>query len=181
MNDQVDQFGRDKSKHLSDNISNERSKKILESLAEIKNQLENKDYTPKVEVNNNTLNRDVKSIKSKNLDFDLLQKRIELLEEKLINLSSQSPSENYKKNANIEEIVEFEKSIFHNFENKHDLDKGKSLLVLESQDQSKIFKFKFYHFMFVTISMTIVLILLTAYKLKIDFFAITEIFISNFN
>ena len=88
MNDQVDQFGRDKSKTLSDNISNDRSKKILESLAEIKNQLENKDYTPKVEVNNNTLNRDVKNIKSKNLDFDLLQKRIELLEEKLINLTN---------------------------------------------------------------------------------------------
>ena len=31
MNDQVDQFGRDKSKNLNDNISNDRSKKILES------------------------------------------------------------------------------------------------------------------------------------------------------
>ena len=181
MNDQVDQFGRDKSKNLSDNISNDRSKKILESLAEIKNQLENKDYTPKVEANNNTSNKDVKNIKSKNLDFDLLQKRIELLEEKLINLTSQSPSENYKKDTNIEEIVEFEKSIFHNFGNKHDLDKGKSLLVLENQDQSQIFKFKFYHFIFVIISMMIALILLIAYELKIDFFEIIEIFISNFN
>ena len=84
MNDQVDQFGRDKSKPLSD----DKSKKILESLAEIKNQLENKDYTPKVEVNKNISNRDVKSINSKNLDFDLLQKRIELLEEKLEDLNA---------------------------------------------------------------------------------------------
>ena len=177
MNDQVDQFGRDKSKPLSDS----KSKKILESLAEIKNQLENKDYTPKVEVNKNTSNRDINSINSKNLDFDLLQKRIELLEEKLINLTSQSPSENYKKDTNIEEIVEFEKSIFHNFGNKNELDKGKSLLVLENQNQSKIFRFKFYHFIFVIISMMIALILLIAYELKIDFFEIIEIFNSNFN
>ena len=179
MNDQVDQFGRDKSKNLSDNISNDRSKKILESLAEIKNQLENKDYTPKVEFNNNTLNRDVKNIKSKNLDFDPLQKRIELLEEKLINLTNQSQSENYKMETNIEEIVEFEESIFHSFGNDHNLDKGKSLLVLESQNESKIFKF--YHFIFVIISMAIILILLTTYKLKINFLEILKIFFSNFN
>jgi hypothetical protein len=179
MNDQVDQFGRDKSKNLSDNISNDRSKKILESLAEIKNQLENKDYTPKVEVNNNTLNRDVKNIKSKNLDFDLLQKRIELLEEKLINLTNQSQSDNYKMETNIEEIVEFQESIFHRFGNDHNLDKGKSLLVLESQNESKIFKF--YHFIFVIISMAIILILLTTYKLKINFLEIIKIFFSNFN
>jgi hypothetical protein len=175
MNDQVDQFGRDKSKPLSD----DKSKKILESLAEIKNQLENKDYTPKVEVNKNISNRDVKSINSKNLDFDLLQKRIELLEEKLINLTNQSQSDNYKMETNIEEIVEFQESIFHRFGNDHNLDKGKSLLVLESQNESKIFKF--YHFIFVIISMMIALILLIAYELKIDFFEITEIFISNFN
>ena len=179
MNDQVDQFGRDKSKNLNDNISNDRSKKILESLAEIKNQLENKDYTPKVEVNNNTLNRDVKNIKSKNLDFDLLQKRIELLEEKLINLTNQSQSENYKMETNIEEIAEFEESIFHCFGNDHNLDKGKSLVVLESQNETKIFKF--YHFIFVIISMVIILILLTTYKLKINFLEIIKIFFSNFN
>ena len=66
MSDQIDQFGRDKSKPLSDNIEYDKSKKILESLAEIKNQLENKNYTPKVETNNNTLNRDTKSIRTKN-------------------------------------------------------------------------------------------------------------------
>ena len=73
MSDQIDQFGRDKSKPLSDNINDDKSKKILESLAEIKNQLENKNYTPKVETNNNTLNRDTKSIRTKNLDFEQLQ------------------------------------------------------------------------------------------------------------
>ena len=55
MSDQIDQFGRDKSKPLRDNFSDDKSKKILESLAEIKNQLENKNYTPNVETNNLSL------------------------------------------------------------------------------------------------------------------------------
>ena len=177
MNDQVDQFGRDKSKHLSDS----KSKKILESLAEIKNQLENKDYTPKVEVNKNTSNGDINSINSKNLDFDLLQKRIELLEEKLINLTTQTPSKNNKTENNIKEIVEFEKSIFHSFGNDHELNKGKSLLVLEDYNQSQLLKFKFYHFIFVTVALIIILIILTSHKLKIGFLEIINIFFSNFN
>ena len=181
MSDQIDQFGRDKSKPLSDNISDDKSKKILESLAEIKNQLENKDYTPKVEVNNNTLNRDVKNIKSKNLDFDLLQKRIEFLEEKLFTLANKVPSKHKNTKLDIEENIELEKSIFHSFGNDHDLDKGKSLLVLEDQNQSQIFKFKFIHFIFVTIALIIALILLTSYELKIGFLEIINIFFSNFN
>ena len=106
MSDQIDQFGRDKSKPLSDNISDDKSKKILESLAEIKNQLENKNYTPKVETNNNTLNRDTKSIRTKNLDFEQLQQRIEFLEEKLITLANKVPSEHNNTKLDIEENIE---------------------------------------------------------------------------
>ena len=179
MSDQIDQFGRDKSKPLSDNINVDKSKKILETLAEIKNQLENKNYTPKVETNNNTLNRDTKSIITKNLDFEQLQQRIEFLEEKLFTLANKVPSEHNNTKLDIEENIELEKSIFHSFGNDHDLDKGKSLLVLESQNETKIFKF--YHFIFVIISMAIVLILLTTYKLKINFLEIIKIFFSNFN
>ena len=181
MRDQIDQFGRDKSKALSDNISDDKSKKILESLAEIKNQLENKDYTPKVEVHNNTSNRDVKSIETKNLNLDQLQKRIEFLEEKLITLENQTPLEDYKTETNIKDTIEFEKSIFHSFGNIHELDKGKSLLVLENQNKSKIFKFKFYHFIFVTITMIISLIILISFQLKISFLEIIDIFFSNLN
>ena len=107
MSDQIDQFGRDKSKPFSD----DKSKKILESLAEIRNQLENKDYTPKVEVHNNTSNRDVKSIETKNLNLDQLQQRIEFIEEKLITLKNQTPLEDYKTETNIKDTIEFEKSI----------------------------------------------------------------------
>ena len=181
MSDQIDQFGRDKSKPLSDNINVDKSKKILESLAEIKNQLENKNYTPKVETNNNTLNRDTKSIRTKNLDFEQLQQRIEFLEEKLITLANKVPSEHNNTKLDIEENIEIEKSIFHSFGNDLDLDKGKSLLVLEDQNQSQIFKFKFIHFIFVTIALIVALILLTSYELKIGFLEIINIFFSNFN
>ena len=181
MSDQIDQFGRDKSKPLSDNINDDKSKKILESLAEIKNQLENKNYTPKVETNNNTLNRDIKIIRTKNSDFEQLQQRIEFLEEKLIILANKAPSEYDNTKLNIKENIELEKSIFHSFGNDNDLDKGKSLLVLEDHNQSQIFKFKFYHFIFVTVALIIILILLTSHKLKIGFLEIINIFFSNFN
>ena len=181
MSDQIDQFGRDKSKPLSDNISDDKSKKILESLAEIKNQLENKNYTPKVETNNKTLNKDIKSIRTKNLDFEQLHQRIEFLEEKLITLANKVPSENDKTKIDIEENIEYEKSIFHSFGNNHELNKGKSLLVLEDHNQSQLLKFKFYHFIFVTVTLIIILILLTSYELKIGFLEIINIFFSNFN
>jgi 5'-3' exonuclease len=177
MSDQIDQFGRDKSKPFSD----DKSKKILESLAEIKNQLENKNYTPNVEVYNNASNHDFKSIKTKNLDLDQLQKRIEFLEEKLITLKNQTPLEDYKTESNIKDIIEFEKSIFHSFGNSHELDRGKSLLVLENQNKSEIFKFKFYHFIYVTITMIISLILLISFQLKISILETLNIFFSILN
>ena len=42
----IDQFGRDTTKNNNPSLNEEKSKKILDSLAEIKNQLENKDYNP---------------------------------------------------------------------------------------------------------------------------------------
>ena len=45
----IDQFGRDTTKNNNPSINEEKSKKILDSLAEIKNQLENKDYNPNVD------------------------------------------------------------------------------------------------------------------------------------
>ena len=45
----VDQFGRDTTKNNNPSFNEEKSKKILDSLAEIKNQLENKDYNPNVD------------------------------------------------------------------------------------------------------------------------------------
>jgi len=181
MNDLIDQFGRDKSKNLNNIINDDKSKQILESLSEIKKQLENKDYSPEIEVNDNASDQNVKNKKIKNLDFDKLQQRIELLEETLITLNNQSLSKNYKTEFNTNEIGQYEKSIFHSFKKDDEYIKGKSLLVLENQNQSKIFKFKFYHFIFVTTIMTITLILLMSFKLKKGFLEITEIFFSSFN
>ena len=45
----IDQFGRDTSKINSPILNEEKSKKILETLGEIKNQLENKDYNPNID------------------------------------------------------------------------------------------------------------------------------------
>jgi hypothetical protein len=65
----IDQFGRDTTKNNNPSFNEEKSKKILDSLAEIKNQLENKDY--------NTILKNKSSIKevheptSKKLDGDL--------------------------------------------------------------------------------------------------------------
>ena len=181
MNDLIDQFGRDKSKNLNNIINDDKSKQILESLSEIKKQLENKDYSPEIEVNDNASDQNVKNKKIKNLDFYKLQQRIELLEEKLITLNNQTSSKNHKTEFNTNEIVQFEKSIFHSFRNDDDYIKGKSLLVLENQNQSRIFQFKFYHFLIVTITMTITLILLMSFKLKKGFLEITKMFFSNFN
>ena len=44
----IDQFGRDTSKNNTPSLNEEKSKKILDSLAEIKNQLESKDYNPNI-------------------------------------------------------------------------------------------------------------------------------------
>ena len=51
----IDQFGRDTSKSNTSNLNEDKSKKILDSLAEIKKQLENKEYSPKVEQTSPTI------------------------------------------------------------------------------------------------------------------------------
>ncbi len=80
----IDQFGRDTSKSNISNLNEDKSKKILDSLAEIKKQLENKEYSPKVEQISPTIK--VKS--NDNLDFNELNSKIESLEKKLNSLDS---------------------------------------------------------------------------------------------
>ena len=81
----IDQFGRDTSKSNTSNLNEDKSKKILDSLAEIKKQLENKEYSPKVEQTSPTI--EVKS-NNDNLDFNELNSKIESLEKKLNSLDS---------------------------------------------------------------------------------------------
>ena len=81
----IDQFGRDTSKSNTSNLNEDKSKKIIDSLAEIKKQLENKEYSPKVEQTSPTI--EVKS-NNDNLDFNELNSKIESLEKKLNSLDS---------------------------------------------------------------------------------------------
>ena len=75
----IDQFGRDTTKNNNPSLNEEKSKKILDSLAEIKNQLENKDYNPNVDDSSPRIR--VSNLKNKS-DFDELKFKIESLEKK---------------------------------------------------------------------------------------------------
>ena len=76
----IDQFGRDTTKNNNPSFNEEKSKKILDSLAEIKNQLENKDYNPNVDDSSPRIR--VSNLKNKS-DFDELKLKIESLEKKI--------------------------------------------------------------------------------------------------
>ena len=76
----IDQFGRDTTKNNYPNFNEEKSKKILDSLAEIKSQLENKDYNPNVDYSSPRIK--VSNLKNKS-DFDELKLKIESLEKKI--------------------------------------------------------------------------------------------------
>jgi len=180
MNDQVDQFGRDKIISSRNNIQEDKSKKILESLTEIKNQLENKDFKPNINSNQPSTNNETKNI-SKISDFDQLHNKVELLEKKINDLINQIELKDYNTENDIEKNFSNENSIFHNFDKENDLDSGKSLLVLDDQDKSKLYIFKFYHFFLLTLFMIIFLVLLISFQLKISFFEVIEIFLSEFN
>ena len=181
MSDQVDQFGRDKSKTSTDYESIDKSKKILDSLAEIKNQLENKNYTPKVEVNNSSSNKELKMLKKENSNFEELYKKIEYLEKKIINLSEQIELKKLNKDTEIN-IQDIEgDSIFHNFDNEDIINSGRSLLVLEEENQSKFYKIKFHHFLLMVIFLVIILILLTSFQLKVNFIEVINLFLLRFN
>ena len=81
----VDQFGRDTSKNYISSLNEGKSKKILDSLAEIKNQLENKNYNPNVE--ESILKTKVSNTKN-NSNYEELKLKIESLEEKLISIDT---------------------------------------------------------------------------------------------
>ena len=181
MSDQVDQFGRDKSKTSTDFENLDKSKKILDTLAEIKNQLENKNYTPKVEVNNNSSNKESKILKKENSNFEELYKKIEYLEKKIIDLSEQIELKKFNKDTEIKiQDIESE-SIFHNFDNENTINNGRSLLVLEEENQSKFYKIKFHHFLLMVIFLIIILISLTSFQLKVNFIDVINLFLLKFN
>ena len=79
MNSEVDQFGRSAIK--SDDLSDDKSKRILEALSDIKNQLQNDEYIPKVEKENLSRPKDSKKDISHDLDFKNLYGTIKSIKE----------------------------------------------------------------------------------------------------
>ncbi len=167
----IDQFGRDTSKSNTSNLNEDKSKKILDSLAEIKKQLENKEYSPKVEQASPTI--EVKSNNDK-LDFNELNSKIESLEKKINSLDSFL--QNKSEVTQVDQSLDGELSIFHQIDNQPSIKQNKSLLVLESENINYQSKFKFFHFIMTINFLFIVLIGLIIHNKNIPIKEVLNIF-----
>ena len=167
----IDQFGRDTSKSNTSNLNEDKSKKILDSLAEIKKQLENKEYSPKVEQTSPTI--EVKS-NNDNLDFNELNSKIESLEKKLNSLDSFL--QNKSEVTQLGQSLDGELSIFHQLDNQSPIKQNKSLLVLESENINYKSKFKLFHFIMTINFLFLILISLIVYIKNIPIKEVLNIF-----
>jgi hypothetical protein len=167
----IDQFGRDTSKSNTSNLNEDKSKKILDSLAEIKKQLENKEYSPKVEQTSATI--EVKS-NNDNLDFNELNSKIESLEKKLNSLDSFL--QNKSEVTQVAQSLDGELSIFHQLDNQSPIKQNKSLLVLESENINYKSKFKLFHFIMTINFLFLILIGLIVYMKNIPIKEVLNIF-----
>ena len=167
----IDQFGRDTSKSNTSNLNEDKSKKILDSLAEIKKQLENKEYSPKVEQTSPTI--EVKS-NIDNLDFNELNSKIESLEKKLNSLDSFL--QNKSEVTQVGQSLDGELSIFHQLDNQSSIKQNKSLLVLESENINYKSKFKLFHFIMTINFLFLILIGLIIHIKNIPIKEVMDIF-----
>ena len=163
MNSEVDQFGRSAS-NLNE-LNDDKSKKILEALSDIKSQLQNDKFIPKVDKEVFSKPKETKKDINHDLDFKNLYYKIESLE-KRINQIVENLHNNQKSNfIEKEEIIEEDQSIFHKIENiKSEQKKSKSIVVLENQSLQNISNFRFYHFLILLIILITVLTLITSKK-----------------
>ena len=167
----IDQFGRDTSKSIISNLNEDKSKKILDSLAEIKKQLENKEYSPKVEQTSPTI--EVKS-NNDNLDFNELNSKIVSLEKKLNSLDSFL--QNKSEVTQVGQSLDGELSIFHQLDDQSSIKQNKSLLVLESENINYKSKFKLFHFIMTINFLFLILISLIVYIKNIPIKEVLNIF-----
>ena len=172
MNIEVDQFGRNTDQSNIDNSSNERSKKILDSLSEIKQQLQNKSFSPKFEPDVNSPKKNLE-----NSNFEELNKRLFNLEKRLIEMNDKLELKNENHHSFYSDFDDGheEKSIFNSLENESITNVGKSLLVLDKDKKGNISKFRFYHFVIIFLGMSGSLILLTSLKLGLSINQIIKI------
>ena len=179
MNSEVDQFGR-KTNNL-DGLNDDKSKRILEALSDIKNQLQNDEFIPKVEKENITRSKEINKDTNDNLDFKNLYYKIESLEKK-INQIVENIQNNQKGVLKKEEESEEEvQSIFHKIENNNSDQQSKSIVVLENQSLQNISNFKFYHFLILLVILLVVLTLITSNNLGLTISESLNLFLSLFS
>ena len=172
----IDQFGRDTTKNNNPSLNEEKSKKILDSLAEIKNQLENKDYNPNVDDSSPRIR--ASNLKNKS-DFDELKLKIESLEKKLNTIDAflNNKSSNEKFHEPINKKLDGDLSIFHKLDNQSSIQQNKSLLVLEDEADFNRSNFNLFRFIMTINFLIIVLIALIVYIKDIPIKDIISIFL----
>ena len=172
----IDQFGRDTTKNNNPSLNEEKSKKILDSLAEIKNQLENKDYNPNVDDSSPKIR--ASNLKNKS-DFDELKLKIESLEKKLNTIDTflNNKSSNEKFHEPINKKLDGDLSIFHKLDNQSSIQQNKSLLVLEDEADFNRSNFNLFRFIMTINFLIIVLIALIVYIKDIPIKDIISIFL----
>ena len=179
MNSEVDQFGR--RTNNSDGLNDDKSKRILEALSDIKNQLQNDEFIPKVEKENIIRTKNIKKDINHDLDFKNLHYKIESLEKK-INQIVENLQNNQKGVLKKEEELEEEvQSIFHKIENNNSEQQSKSIVVLENQSLQNISNFKFYHFLILIVILLVVLTLITSNNLGLTLSESLNFFLSLFS
>ena len=180
MNSEVDQFGR--STNSSDGLNDDKSKRILEALSDIKNQLQNDEFIPKVEKENLIRTKDTKKDTNHDLDFKNLHYKIESLEKK-INQIVENLQNNQKGGLKKEEELEEEdQSIFHKIENNNsDQKQNRSIIVLENQNLQNISIFKFYHFLILLVILLVVLTLVISNNFGLTISESLNFFLSLFS
>ena len=179
MKSEVDQFGR--TTNTSKSINEDKSQRILEALSDIKNQLQNDEFIPKVEKENIIRTKDIKKDTNHDLDFKNLHYKIESLEKK-INQIVENLQNNQKGVLKKEEKLEEEaQSIFHKIENNNSDQQSKSIVVLENQSLQNISNFKFYHFLILLVILLVVLTLITSNNLGLTISESLNFFLSLFS
>ena len=178
MNIEVDQFGRNTNQSNTNNNNEDKNKKILESLSEIKEQLQNKNFSPISDPPVNLSNKI-----SKNSDFEELNQRLINLERSLIEINDKlkTKGKNFQNiDSNFKNSNE-EKSIFNDLEKSSIKNEGKNLLVLDTNKDLYVTKFKFYHFIITIAVMSGLLIYLTSIQLGMPINQIIKIILNIFN
>ncbi len=171
----IDQFGRDTSKNNNPSFNEEKSKKILDSLAEIKNQLENKDYNPNVD--ESSPRNKVSNLKNKS-DFDELKLKIESLEKKINTIDTFLNNKSSIKEVHepMSQKLDGDLSVFHQINNQSSMQQNKSLLVLENENDLHKSNFNLFRFIMTVNFLIIVLIGLIVYIKDIPIKNIISIF-----